>query len=204
MQLSHAPSTAHVSTAASAVPPRRSPAARHHRCRNLAALALCLLPIPLFARSDCIPIQEASHHIGEDKCVTGKVLRVKGGIKGVHHIDFCQDQMACPFSVVVFSSDLKDVGDVRRLAGQLIEIHGKVKLYDGRAEIILSRVGQLTNGSTLIPPLPKDYDVEKQGHYSAGKMRTSKKPRKVKPTPADIATFGKDPDAEGANNDPPD
>jgi hypothetical protein len=111
--------------------------------------------------------------------------------------------MACPFSVVVFPSDLKDVGDVRRLAGQLIEIHGKVKLYDGRAEIILSRVGQLTNGSTMIPPLPKNYDVEKQGHYSAGKMRPSKKPRKVKPTPSDTATFGKDPDAEDNNNDPP-
>ncbi len=202
MQLSQAPSLTHVVTAASAVPPWRNPAARHHRSRSLAALALCLLPIPLFARTDCIPIQEASHHVGEDKCVTGKVLRVKGGIKGVHHIDFCQDQMACPFSVVVFPSDLKDVGDVRRLAGQLIEIHGKVKLYDGRAEIILSRVGQLTNGSTMIPPLPKNYDVEKTGHYSAGRMRASKKPRKTKQTPADTATFGKDPDAEG--NDPPD
>ncbi len=159
-----------------------------------------LLPISLFARTDCIPIQEASRHIGEDKCVTGKVLRVKGGSKGVHYVDFCQDQMACPFSVVVFSSDLKDVGDVRRLAGQLIEIHGKVKLYDGRAEIILSRVGQLTNGSTMIPPLPKNYDVEKQGHYSAGKMRASKKPKKVKPAPADTATYGKNPDAD---NDPP-
>jgi hypothetical protein len=203
MQPSQALSLTYVATAASAVPPWRSPAARHHRSRGLAALALFLFPAPLFAGTDCIPIQEASHHVGEDKCITGKVLRVKAGSKGVHHIDFCQDQMACPFSVVVFPSDLKDVGDVRRLAGQLIEIHGKVKLYDGRAEIILSRVGQLTNGSTLIPPLPKEYDVEKQGHYSAGKMRASKKPKKVKPTPADTATFGKDTDAEG-NNDPPD
>jgi hypothetical protein len=187
--------TAHVATAASAVPPWRSPAAHYHRSWSL-ALCILFLPISLFARTDCIPIQEASHHVGEDKCVTGKVLRVKGGSKGVHHIDFCQDQMACPFSVVVFPSDLKDVGDVRRLAGQLIEIHGKVKLYDGRAEIILSRVGQLTNGSTMIPPLPKNYDVEKQGHYSAGKMRASKKPRKTKQTPADTATFGKDKDSE--------
>ena len=203
MQVSQASSPTHVGTAALGCQARRRPAASHPRDRSLAALAACLLSIPLFARSDCIPIQEASHHIGEDKCVTGKVLRVKGGSKGVHYVDFCQDQMACPFSVVVFSSDLKDVGDVRRLAGQLIEIHGRVKLYDGRAEIILSRVGQLTNGSTMIPPLPKNYDVEKQGHYSAGKMRPSKKPRKVKPTPSDTATFGKDPDAEDNNNDPP-
>jgi hypothetical protein len=109
--------------------------------------------------------------------------------------------MACPFTVVVFPSDLKDVGDVRRLEGHLIEIHGQVKLYDGRAEIILSRVGQLTNGSTMIPPLPKAYDVEQRGHYSPGRMRASKKPKKIKPHPADSATYGKekDTDVEGAN-----
>ena len=46
-----------------------------------------------------------------------------------------------------------------------------MKLYDGRAEIILNRVSQVSGGSTLIPPMPKNYDVEKQGHYSAGRMR---------------------------------
>jgi hypothetical protein len=119
---------------------------------------------------------------------------VKVGPKGVHFVDFCEDQMACPFTVVVFPSDLKDVGDIRRLAGRVIEIHGPVKLYDGRAEIILNRVSQLT-GSTLIPPLPKNYDVEKQGHYSAGRARPSKKPKKTKPTPATTATYGNEADA---------
>jgi hypothetical protein len=127
--------------------------------------------------------------------VTGKVLRVKVGARGVHFVDFCEDQMACPFTVVVFPSDLKDVGDVRRLTGQVIEIHGPVKLYDGRAEIILNRVSQLTGGSTLIPPMPKNYDVEKQGHYSAGRMRPTKKPAKTKATPNSTATYGNEADA---------
>jgi hypothetical protein len=35
-------------------------------------------------------------------------------------------------------------------------------------------------------------------------MRASKNPTKVKPTPADSATFGKGPNAEDNNNDPPD
>ena len=144
--------------------------------------------------SDCLPIGEASKHVGETKCVTGKVLRVKAGAKGVHFVDFCEDEMACPFSVVVFASDLKDVGDVRRLKGQVIEIHGPVKLYEGRAEIILNRVSQLTGGSTLIPPLPKNYDVEKQGHYSAGRIRPTKKLAKVKGTPATSATYGNEAD----------
>ena len=166
---------------------------------RLAAVVCCsltslFLPISATA-SDCLPIADAKKHVGETKCVTGKVLRVKVGAKGVHFVDFCEDQMACPFTVVVFASDLKDVGDIRRLAGHIVEIRGPVKLYDGRAEIILNRVSQLTGGSTLIPPLPKNYDVEKQGHYSAGRMRPTKKPKKTKPTPATTAIYGSEADA---------
>jgi hypothetical protein len=166
--------------------------------RNFALLAILLSTAA--GASDCLPIREAGKHVGEDKCITGKVVRVKVGARGVHFVDFCEDQMACPFTVVVFPADLKDVGDVRRLAGQVIEIHGPVKLYGGRAEIILTRVSQLTAGSTLIPPLPKNYDVEKQGHYSAGRMRPSKKPKKTKSTPNTSATYGNEADA---NEDPP-
>jgi hypothetical protein len=162
--------------------------------------ALAILLSTAAAASDCLSIGEARKHVGETKCITGKVVRVKAGAKGVHFVDFCSDQMACPFTVVVFAADLKDVGDVRRLAGQVIEIHGPVKLYGGRAEIILTRVSQLTAGSTLIPPLPKNYDVEKQGHYSAGRMRPTKKPAKVKGTPNSTATYGNEADA---SEDPP-
>jgi len=145
--------------------------------------------------SDCIPIQEASKHIGETKCVSGKVLRVKVGPKGVHFLDFCEDQMACPFTVVVFPSDLKDVGDVRRLSGRVVEIQGPVKLYDSRAEIILKRVSQIAGGATLIPPLPKNYDVENRGHYSAGRLHSKKlKPARPKPNPS--ATYGNEIDGE--------
>src|ERR1700678_4026329 len=161
-----------------------------------AALALQLSATAV-AASDCLPIAYAKQHVGEIKCVTGKVLRVKAGAKGVHFVDFCEDQMACPFTVVVFPYDLKDVGDVRRLAGRVIEIRGPVKLYDGRAEIILSRVSQLTGGSTLIPPLSKNYDVEKQGHYRAGRMRPTKKPAKTYSTPAASATYGNEADVGG-------
>jgi hypothetical protein len=162
---------------------------------NFAILALLLSASA--AASDCLSIGDAHQHVGETKCVTGKVLRVKAGAKGVHFVDFCEDQMSCPFTVVVFPSDLKDVGDVRRLAGHVIEIHGPVKLYNGRAEIILNRVSQLTGGSTLIPPLPKNYDVEKQGHYSAGSIRPTKRPTTTKATPATSGTYGNEADVSG-------
>ncbi|MFY9912874.1 MAG: hypothetical protein WCF22_24130 [Candidatus Sulfotelmatobacter sp.] len=163
------------------------------RTSHLAILVSILLAAAAQA-SDCLSIGEARQHVGEDKCVTGKVLRVKAGARGAHFVDFCEDQMSCPFTVVVFGSDLRDVGDVRRLAGHVIEIHGPVKLYDGRAEIILKRVNQLTGGSTLIPPLPKEYDVEKQGHYSAGSIRPPKKLKTPKSTVSPTATYGNEAD----------
>jgi hypothetical protein len=163
--------------------------------RYLYAILSATLLSTAATASDCLPIREAKQHVGETKCVTGKVLRVKAGARGVHFVDFCEDHMACPFTVVVFPHDLKDVGDVRRLAGKVIEIRGPVKLYDGRAEIILNRVSQLTGGSTLIPPLPKNYDVEKQGHYSAGRLHPPKKPAKTYSTPNTAATYGNEADA---------
>ena len=159
------------------------------------ALFLLFFTIPAFA-SDCIPIHEAGAHVGETKCVTGKVLRVKVGPKGVHFLDFCEDQMACPFTVVIFGHDLKDVGDVRRLAGRTVEIRGAVKVYDGRPEIILNRISQITNGAAMIPPLPKNYDVENRGHFSAGRLYPAKKPAKTKATPNTSATYGNDVEGE--------
>jgi hypothetical protein len=156
-----------------------------------------VLGAQFLAASDCIPIGEASQHVGEDKCIVGKVLRVKVGPRGVHFVSFCAEQAACPFAVVVFPHDLKDVGDVRWLEGRVIEIHGPVKLYDGRAEIILNRVNQITGGSTLIPPMPKNYDVEKQGHYSAGRMRPPKKLKTAKIPVSPSTTYGDDVDGEG-------
>ena len=194
------PKSAHVGTAAPGCPAGQSPAVRcNFRPRAINWLAphvLILLAAPLLTASDCIPIHEASQHVGEAKCVSGKVVRVKIGVKGVHFLDFCEDELACPFTVVVFPSDLKDVGDVRRLEGRTIEVHGAVKLYDGRAEIILNRISQITGGAALIPPLPKAYDVENRGHYSAGRLRPTKKPAKVKGKPNTTATYGNDVEGE--------
>ena len=147
--------------------------------------------------SDCVSIHEAGRFIGETRCVTGRVLRVKVGPKGAHFLDFCEDQIACPFTVVVFAHDLKDVGDVRRLAGRTIEIRGALKAYDGRPEIILSRIGQIEGGAAMIPPLPKNYDVENRGHFSAGRLYPSKKPTKTKAKPNTTQTYGSD--VEGAD-----
>jgi len=141
------------------------------------ALVALVASLPAFAASSCIPIADASKHIGATKCVSGKVVRVKQGERGVHFFDFCDDYRTCPFTVVVFASDLKQIGDVRRLEGLQIEINGEIKSYDGRAEIILSRPSQLRGDAAHIPPLPKEYDVERHGKYSAGTFRYPKQAR---------------------------
>ena len=132
------------------------------------ALLTAAVLLTSLAWSDCLAPAEAGKHIGEIKCITGKVIRVKQGARGVHFLDFCDDFRLCPFTVVVFPSDLKSIGDVRQLAGRTIEIHGQVKEYDGRAEIVLEEYRQLSGSGARIPPLPKNYDVEKRGRFSAG------------------------------------
>ncbi len=132
-----------------------------------------------FAAADCLPITEARNHVGETRCVTGKIFRVERGNRGVHFLDFCENYRACPFTVVVFPHDLKNIGDVRQLQGKVVEIHGPVKEYDGRAEIVLEEARQLGGAVARIPPLPRNYDVENKGHYSAGKFSHPKAGKKT-------------------------
>jgi hypothetical protein len=128
------------------------------------------LLFPQLSSAACIPFDQAQQHIGETQCITGKVIRVEAGEGGVHYLDFCEDYRLCSFSVVSFSYDMKNVGDERQLAGKNIEIRGELKSYDDRAEMILESARQL--GSTArLAPMPKNFDVEQRGHFSAGKFR---------------------------------
>ena len=61
-----------------------------------------VLRATVLSASDCIPIHEAHSTSVKPNASSGKVIRVKLGTKGVHFLDFCEDQMACPFTVVVF------------------------------------------------------------------------------------------------------
>jgi hypothetical protein len=144
---------------------------------KVAALAVLFfaLPFPAFSSAACIPFEQAQKHIGETQCVSGKVLRVEAGSGGVHYLGFCEDHGSCSFSVVVFASDLKRIGDVDQLAGKTVEIRGEVKEYDGRAEIVLDNAKQLGGEATRLPPFQKNFDVEQRGHFSAGQSRASKK-----------------------------
>jgi DNA/RNA endonuclease YhcR with UshA esterase domain len=128
----------------------------------------------------CVAFDEASKHVGSTQCVRGTVQHVEEGGKGVTFLNFCPVAKTCPFTVVVFSCDLKKMGDVRQLEGKQIEIKGTVQDYEGRTEIILRRYQQLGEGAFLLfPQVPTDYDVERKGHASAGKFSHPKAAKKT-------------------------
>lgn len=134
---------------------------------------------------DCLTISEAQKHIGKTHCISGTVVHVEKGNNGVTFLDFCADYRSCPFTVIVFPGDLRKVGDVRQLQGHVISIKGTIEEYDDRAEIILRHPQQLGDGAALLPAIPKDYDVERAGHASAGSFRTikTKKPKHTRQSP---------------------
>jgi hypothetical protein len=146
------------------------------------------------ARAECIPYTEAPKKMGATVCVTGKVVKIGHSARSqTHFLNFCDDYKNCPFSVVIFSRNLPDVGDVRWLEGKVIEIHGKIKDYKGQAEIVLSDVRQLTGEAAKLPPLPKQYDAATKGNYSAGEfapVKPAKAKKKAKRKPGDDADLG--------------
>ncbi|HKW18926.1 MAG TPA: hypothetical protein VJO35_15560 [Terriglobales bacterium] len=152
------------------------------KCVILLAIAMSFCEGAL---ASCIPFDQARNHLGETQCVTGKVVRVKEGDRGVRFLDFCEDYRLCTFTVVVFPYDLKRIGDVRELAGKMIEIHGEVKDYEDRAEIVLENSKQLGGTVMHLSPLPKNFDVEERGHFSAGSSRAphTRKTHKKKGAP---------------------
>ncbi len=132
-------------------------------------------------KPDCVLFAEASQHVGGTQCVRGTVLHVEDGSNGVTLLNFCKDAKACPFTVVVLPRDLKRVGDIRQLEGRQIEIKGTIENYDGRAQMVLRRTQQLQGDAAflLFPRVPTDYDVERQPHNSAGRIKRPKAAKKT-------------------------
>jgi hypothetical protein len=133
--------------------------------------SLLLLFLTAFAAAEdapgCIPFEQAAKHLGQKQCVTGRVLHVEQ-TQGATFLDFCSDYRVCPLTVVAFRGDLRRIGDLRHLAGQLVQIQGKIEEYEGRVEIQLENARQLLGAAAKLPPLPKEYDVTQRGRASTG------------------------------------
>ena len=134
---------------------------------------LALILLAMNCGAACLPITEAPKKLGSTVCITGKVLSVNRSPSGAAwFLNFCSDYKTCPFSAVVFTKDLRDVGDVRKLEGKIIEVNGRVLEYQGVPEIIIRDARQLKGEAAKLPPIPKDFDVEKKGRFRAGQTKT--------------------------------
>lgn len=80
--------------------------------------------------------EEAVNHIGEEAVISGKVVKVFTSKSNTTFLDFCSDFKKCSFSAVIFASDKEKFGNLKDLEGD-IRIHGLIKSYQGKAEIIL-------------------------------------------------------------------
>jgi hypothetical protein len=130
--------------------------------------------------AECLPFDKAPQHVGEIICVRGRVVKVSASPGGTHYLNFCENYLACPFTVVVLAKHVDQIGDVRALQDREIEIDGLVKLYNGHPEILLTEPNQLRgDGASHIPPLPRNYDVAEHGRFSAGSAGM-KKPKRTK------------------------
>jgi len=144
------------------------------------AILLTSALLTSLAAGECLSIEQTKDKTGNRACVSAKVLKVVAG-RGAHFLDFCEDYEKCPFTVVVFDRDLRDVGDVRQLEGKQIEIHGNIVKYEGKSEIVLRDSSQLKGGSPKLPPVPKTYDAERHGNFSATAKSSTKPPKQKKP-----------------------
>lgn len=86
---------------------------------------------------DCVDIQNAGRHTGENSCVEGRVLRVFTSRSGSTFLDFCQNYQNCPFTSVIFATDRSHFGNLGSLEGRRVQISGEITTYNGRAEIII-------------------------------------------------------------------
>jgi len=86
--------------------------------------------------------KDASDHIGERATVKGSVIKVFTAKSGVTFFDFCSDFDSCPFSAVIFASDLPDFGDVQKYV-RSVKMTGTIKSYSGRAEMVLNSPDQI-------------------------------------------------------------
>lgn len=86
---------------------------------------------------------EAINHIGEYATVTGRVYQVYESRKGTIFLDIGGEYPNDPFSAVIFSRDAPKFKNIRDYQDSTVGVTGKIKEYEGNAEIILNQPVQI-------------------------------------------------------------
>ena len=92
-----------------------------------------------------IDYTEASKYVGQVASVRGTLVKAYTSASGTVFLDFCKNYKTCPFTAVIFADDAEAFGDLSRYAGTVVTLTGKISLYQGKAEIVLSDPSQISN-----------------------------------------------------------
>jgi hypothetical protein len=91
-----------------------------------------------------IDYTQAIKHVGEYASVRGTLVSSYTSKTGTVFLDFCKNYKTCSFSGVIFADDAKKFVDLSKYIGETIILTGKISLYEGKAEIILTSLSQIS------------------------------------------------------------
>ncbi len=86
----------------------------------------------------CVSIDDAANYVGEEACVSGKLIKVFTSKSGTTFLDFCENYQACPFTAVIFKGDFSKFDDLKIMENKIVQIRGLIKTYKGKPEIIIN------------------------------------------------------------------
>jgi DNA/RNA endonuclease YhcR with UshA esterase domain len=113
--------------------------------RRLAlAVLFAAAATPALAQTSAIAPAAAKDHVGEQVTVEGVVSEVHHAASGrTTFIDIGGRYPNNPFAAVIFESDAAKFPNIDAFGGKTVDITGRIRLYRGAPEIILSDPGQI-------------------------------------------------------------
>lgn len=98
---------------------------------------------PKPAVGNFITPEDAKNHVGEFATVRGKVFGVRESQKGDVFMDIGDTGRNAPFTAVCFKKAIP-TETLKAFYGKTVSIKGKIKDYNGKAEIILDSAEQIS------------------------------------------------------------
>ncbi len=131
---------------------------RLNRCGLLVTLVACT-PAFLSASSSkaCVTADQASTMLNKNICVSAHVYDVVELYDGTRFLDVCPPQTSddkCRFTIVSFSDDRNEVGELKKYRDADVQIRGLVQPMHGRAGMVLSHSRQFYGGPPKFRPNP--------------------------------------------------
>ena len=101
------------------------------------------------AQADPLTPEDAAKHVGETATICGEVASAKYAAQvkgGPTFIDFGKPYPNATFTALIFGSDRAKFGTPEKTAqGKQVCVTGKIRLYDGKPQVILTDPKQLSD-----------------------------------------------------------